>query len=152
MVLVLPCGTDMTGPRLPRLKSYSRFMALFIFPPLLPSRNEPHPLPAPGVDDHQNSAESIHSERDPPFFFKVRIGNGQRRIILEPAGGICEVDPVLRDVRLGLDWILFAVHDSLVCTNVHCEAMTYLRGRSCQISRFHLHADEVRGPNWKRKS
>src|SRR2546429_5841174 len=46
-------------------------MALFIFPPLLPSRNEPHPLPAPGVDDHQNSAESIHSERDPPFFFKV---------------------------------------------------------------------------------
>src|SRR5947208_11490750 len=51
-----------------------------------------------------------------------------------------------------LDWILFAVHDSLVCTNLHCEAMTYLRGRSCQISRFHLHADEVRGPNWKRKS
>jgi len=80
-----------------------------------PRRDEPNSLAAPGINHNQNSAERVHSERNPSFFTpKVRIANCQRKLILKGDYGICETDFMLGEICCRLTRIPLEIH------NIHC--------------------------------
>jgi len=87
--------------------------------------DDPHAVAAPGINDHQETTESVHTERDETLLVRVFVRYGDRQIIAENGRGIGKINPVLLQIRDRLPVVPFELHSLTICTSVHTVKIKY---------------------------
>lgn len=118
---VLPGAAATTGPRRPRLKSYSgsfAFITVSLSFGCLPGRDQPDGFSPIGVNHHQQATLKIHPQGYPPRFFRAgRVVYGQSQGVFKHAHRIGKIYVVLLEVAPGLFRVPLIIHCEIICTN-----------------------------------